>query len=108
MGENMRKETLPQTTSFKDLYISSYLKAKGFPLFNADIDDRGRTLFIFEETPEFKKSLMLFDDGTASVSPSAFIEAFKSLRSLAYSLSDKTKNNMEVKKYANSNHNHQT
>ncbi len=92
----MKRETPPQT-AFKDLYISSYLKAKGFPLHDADLDQQGRTVFRFEETPELKKALMDFYANTALVSPSAFIEAFKSLRSLAYSLSDK--NNME-KKYA--------
>lgn len=84
-----RTEYPPQTTCFKDLYISSYLKAKGYPLDNADLDPQGRTVFHFLETPELKKSLMQFYDGTALVSPSAFIESFKGLRSLAYSLSDK-------------------
>lgn len=88
----MKKETLPQTTCFKDLYISSYLKAKGFPLNNAELDQLGRAIFHFLETPELKKALMQFYDGTALVSPSIFIEAFKSLRSLAYSLSDSKKN----------------
>lgn len=93
----MSREVPPQSSSFKDLYISSYLKAKGFPLQNADLDSQGRTIFHFEETPELKKALMDYYANLALVSPSAFIEAFKSLRSLAYSLSDK--NNME-KKYA--------
>lgn len=96
----MRLTSPPQTASFKDLYISSYLKAKGFPLNNADLDQQGRTIFHFCETPELKKALMQFYDGTALVSPSAFIEAFKGLRSLAYSLSDKR--NMEAGKYGNS------
>ncbi|MEK6591142.1 MAG: hypothetical protein AABZ11_10745 [Nitrospinota bacterium] len=87
--------------SLKDLYISSYLKALSFPLHDATLDTHGRTLFHFIETPDLKKALMRFYDGTAIVSPSAFIESFKSLRSLAYSLSDKK--NMEVKKYGNSN-----
>ncbi len=90
-----------QTASFKDLYISSYLKAKGFPLHNADLDHQGRTIFHFLETPELSEALRKYYDGTALVSPSAYIEAFKSLRSLAYSLSDSKKNMMEVKNYGN-------
>lgn len=82
-------EPLPQTTSFKDLYISSYLKAKSFPLHNADLDYQGRTIFHFRETPELLQALKEYYAGTALVSPSAFIESFKALRSLAYSLSDK-------------------
>lgn len=97
----MKKETPPQITCFKDLYISSYLKAKGFPLSDAKTDEQGRTLFIFAETPELTKALRDYYANTALVSPSAYIEAFKALRSLAYSLSD-SKKNMEGKKYGNS------
>jgi len=85
----MKKETPPQAISFKDLYLSSYLKAKGFPLHNADLDHQGRTVFHFLETPELRKNLMQFYNGSALVNPSTFIEAFKTLRSLAYSLSEK-------------------
>lgn len=85
----MRQKSSPQIFCSKDLYISSYLKAKGFPLHNADLDTQGRTVFQFIETSELKKALMQFYDGTALVNPSVFIESFKSLRSLAYSLSDK-------------------
>lgn len=88
----MKQGTPQQITSFKDLYISSYLKAKGFPLHNADLDHKGRTIFHFLETPELSEALRKYYDGTALVSPSAYIEAFKSLRSLAYSLSDSKKN----------------
>lgn len=95
----MNQKTPPQTTNFKDLYISSYLKAKGFPLHNADLDPQGRTIFHFLETPELSEVLRKYYDGTALVSPSAYIEAFKALRSLAYSLSD-SKKNMEVRNYA--------
>ena len=85
----MKRETPLQITSLKDLYISSYLKAKGFPLHNADLDQQGRTVFHFKEIPELQQALRSYYDGTALVSPSAFIESFKALRSLAYSLSDK-------------------
>jgi len=90
--EAIPKETTPQITCFKDLYLSSYLKAKGFPLNDAQTDEQGRTLFIFAETPELTKALRDYYANTALVSPSTFIEAFKSLRSLAYSLSDAKKN----------------
>lgn len=100
MGGFMKKETTPQMTPlticFKDLYISAYLKAKGFPLFNADLDERGRTVFHFTEIPELQKALMQYYANTALVSPSVFIESFKSLRAQAYSLSDKK--NMEGKR----------
>ncbi len=99
----MKRIAPPQVASFKDLYISSYLKAKGFPLNNADLDQQGRTVFHFLETPDLKKALMQFYDGTALVSPSAFIEAFKSLRSLAYSLSD-SKKNMSGENYGKAYH----
>lgn len=94
----MKRENPPQVTCLKDLYISSYLKSIGFPLHNADLDQQGRTVFHFLETPELKKALMDYYANTALVSPSAFIEAFKSLRSLAYSLSD-TKKNMNRENY---------
>ena len=93
----MKKEYSPQITCFKDLYISSYLKAKGFPLHDATLDDRGRTTFHFEETSELTKALKEYYVGTALVSPSAFIESFKALRSLAYNLSGDLKNNMRGK-----------
>lgn len=95
----MKQKIQSRITSFKDLYISAYLKAKGFPLHNADLDLNGRTIFHFLETPEISQALKDYYAGTALVSPSAFIESFKALRSLAYSLSD-TKKNMEGKKYA--------
>ncbi|MBZ0221266.1 MAG: DUF5659 domain-containing protein [Candidatus Methylomirabilis sp.] len=95
----MTRQIQPQITSLKDLYISSYLKAKSFPLHDADLDHQGRTVFHFVETPELKRALMDYYANNAIVSPSAFIEAFKSLRSLAYSLSDKK--NMEKTKYGN-------
>lgn len=87
----MQKIPPPQTTCFKDLYISAFLRSIGFPLHDATLDDQGRTVFHFEETPELTKALRDYYANTALVSPSAFIEAFKSLRSLAYSLSDSKK-----------------
>ncbi len=91
----MKKECLPEIISLKDLYISSYLKAKSFPLHDATLDDRGRTIFHFHETPELKTALKEYYTGAALVNPSTFIESFKSLRSLAYSLSgDLNKTNM--------------
>lgn len=96
----MKKVSLPEITSLKDLYISSYLKAKGYPLHDATLDDRGRTIFHFLETPEFKAALKEYYTGAALVSPSTFIESFKALRSLAYSLSgDLKKTNMRENKY---------
>lgn len=93
----MKKESIPQITHIKDLYIAAYLKAKNFPLHDAVLDDKKRTLFIFEETSEMRKTIMQFYDGTALVNPASFIEAFKSLRSLAYSMSDNK--NMNRGKY---------
>lgn len=99
----MKEEPSPQTTCFKDLYISSYLKAKGFPLRDATLDDHGRTVFVFTETPELTKALMDYYANAALVSPSMFIESFKSLRSLAYSLTDAAKKNMKEEiKHGNS------
>jgi len=84
----MKRKPIPQTRPFKDLYLSSYLKAKNFPLHDATLDCRGRTVFHFDNTSELKKALMKYYDGTALVCPSTFIESFKGLRSLAYSLSE--------------------
>lgn len=88
----MNRDTHPQITYFKDLYISSYLKAKGLPLHDATLDECGRTIFHFIETPELTKTMKEYYTGAALVSPSAFIESFKALRSLAYSLSGDLKN----------------
>jgi len=93
----MKEKHQPQIISLKDLYISSYLKSKGFPLLDATLDHQRRTIFHFVETPEIKKALMKFYDGTGLVSPNAFIENFKALRSLAYSLSDNLKSIRETK-----------
>lgn len=94
----MKSESTSQITSLKDLYISSYLKAKGFPLHDATLDDRGRTIFHFQETAELTKALKEYYTGAALVSPSTFIECFKALRSLAYSLSGDLKKNMNMKR----------
>ena len=83
----MKQETPPLLVSLKDLYISSFLKAKGYPLHDAVLDHQRRTIFQFEDTPELSKELKKFYTDDALVSPSAFIEAFKALRSLAYQLS---------------------
>lgn len=96
----MKKEYHPEIFSSKDLYISSYLKAIGEPLHDATLDDRGRTIFHFEDTADLKTALKKYYTGAALVSPSAFIESFKGLRSLAYSLSgDLQKSNMRSKKF---------
>ena len=96
----MKNMSPSDITCLKDLYISSYLKAKGFPLEDATLDGRGRTIFHFQDTPELKTALKEYYTGKALVSPSAFIESFKALRSLAYSLSgDLNKTNMREKKY---------
>lgn len=92
----MKTDHQPQTVFFKDLYLSSYLKAKGFSLHDATLDERGRTIFHFQETPELTKALKEYYTGTALVSPSTFIESFKALRSLAYSLSGDLKKNMNI------------
>jgi len=94
----MKRESQPQTCSLKDLYISSYLKAKGFPLHDATLDERGRTIFHFQETAELTTALKEYYTGAALVSPSTFIESFKALRSLAYSLSGDLKTNMNMKR----------
>jgi hypothetical protein len=104
MEQKMKKECLPEIISLKDLYISSYLKAKGFPLHDATLDERGRTIFHFQETPELTKALKEYYAGTALVSPSTFIESFKGLRSLAYSLSGDLKKNMYGEKYGKADH----
>lgn len=95
----MTNQNQPEIFSSKDLYISSYFKAIGEPLHDATLDDRGRTIFHFHETPEFKEALKKYYTGAALVSPSAFIESFKSLRSLAYSLSGDLKTNMREKRH---------
>jgi len=92
----MKKSYPLQTIRLKDLYISSYLKAKSFPLHDASLDERGRTIFHFQETPELTKALKEYYTGTALVCPSTFIESFKALRSLAYSLSGDLKKNMNI------------
>ena len=98
----MKKESEPEIYSSKDLYISSYLKALAYPLHDATLDARGRTIFHFEDTLELKEALKKYYTGAALVSPSAFIESFKSLRSLAYSLSGDLKTNMRGKSYGGS------
>ena len=88
----MKREAPPQTLASKDLYLSAYLKAKNHPLHNATLDEKGRTLFHFTETASLSSALKDYYTGTALVSPLAYIEAFKALRSLAYSMSDKNMN----------------
>ena len=79
-----------KTIAFRDLYLSAFLKASGFPLHDSILDDRGRTVFHFLETPHLTESLREFYSGNALVNPSTFIESFKALRSLAYSLSERS------------------
>jgi len=76
--------------SFRDLYLSAFLKASGFPLHDSIVDARGRTVFHFLETPQLTESLRAFYSGNSLVNPTTFIEAFKALRSLAYSLSERS------------------
>jgi len=84
-----------ESTSLKDLYLSAFLSAKGHALHDATLDDRGRTVFHFLETPDLTTALKEYYTGKALVNPAAFIEAFKSLRSLTYQLSGNLqKNNM--------------
>lgn len=94
----MNQQNQPEIFFTKDLYISSYLKAIGLSLLDATLDERGRTIFHFKDTPELKVTLKKYYTGTALVSPSTFIESFKSLRSLAYSLSGDLKTNMKKTK----------
>ena len=78
-----------KTVAFRDLYISAFLKAQGFPLHNATLDERGRTIFHYQETPELVQAIRDFYGGAATVSASAFVEAYRSLRGLAYNLSER-------------------
>lgn len=78
-----------QIISLRDIYLSAFLKAKGFPLHDAILDHQGRTVFLFKETEEISLLLKEYYAGTALVSPSLFIEAFKTLRSLTYALKPK-------------------
>lgn len=71
----------------KDLYLSAYLQAKGLQFVNATLDEHGRTIFHFKNSAALNDALMAYYSGTALVNPTAFIESFKSLRSLTYSMS---------------------
>ncbi len=84
----MNEKPLNQVASFRDLYISAFLKAQGFPLHNATLDERGRTIFHFMETPELIHAIRNYYSGNASVNATAFVEAYRSLRGLAYNLSE--------------------
>lgn len=78
----------------KDLYLSSYLQAKGLQFANATLDESGRTIFHFKNSESLNEALIAYYSGTALVNPSAFIECFKSLRALTYSMSGDLKKNM--------------
>lgn len=69
-----------------DLYLASYLRAKGFQL--QDVEKVGRkATFVFandenEVTPEMKA----FFSGSANVEPLAFVDAIRNMKSIIYNL----------------------
>lgn len=89
------KASTPKIIFLKDIYLSSYLKAKNIPLHDTELDEQSRTIFCFIETPELIEAIQQFYKGKALINPTTFIEAFKNLRTLTYSLSG----NLNKKKY---------
>ena len=70
------------TTS--DLYISSYLYAKGMIFIGINRESKSYT-FIFDDLDECKKLVLLQFQGKAEVNARAFIEAIKTLKTLIFS-----------------------
>lgn len=75
----------------KDFYLSAYLIAEGFQLYDHE-RSHGFTLFYFIETDQLKALVKQFYSLNASVEPIKYSQALRALKGVIHSLSASTSN----------------
>lgn len=74
------------TYSTTDMYLASYLKAKGRELLDVE-KDKGRMTFIFnDDDAQMKQIVVDYYDGKGQVEPRFLIDAIKNMKSLTHNL----------------------
>src|SRR5688572_12203191 len=71
---------LRQTYQTTDLMLTSFLRCKGFPIENIK-QNNGRTLFIFQESPELRRAILDYAND-ASVSVRSFCSTMRDLKAI--------------------------
>ena len=75
-----------------DLYLASALKIKGFKLIDLVKNERGRGLFVFEDSPERPQCVKAYFSGELTGSLKAFSNAWADLKSLVNEIEMERKN----------------
>ena len=77
---NSTSSTLNQTYQTTDLTLTSFLRCKGFPIVNIK-QNSGRTLFIFQESPELRDAILDFAND-AAVAVRSFCSTMRDLKAI--------------------------
>ncbi len=86
MSRSQDAHSDPPTNSYEttDLYLSTFLKARGLVLLDRKLDGR-RVTFVFEDQPH-RKSLVLEFYGNGQVRVNDFVHALQDLKAAVYNL----------------------
>ena len=63
-----------------DLYLASYLAAKGHVL--KDIEKKDKTIFVFTEKTDLKTDILEYFNGNGSVEPLNFVHKIRDMKTL--------------------------
>ena len=79
--------TRPAEFSTRDIFLATILKQSGIPLLKV-IDNNGRGIFIFKSSEQIERLINGYFNNELRVDPKSFVENWKSLKSLAYSITN--------------------
>jgi uncharacterized protein DUF5659 len=74
------KPTMDQTYQTTDLTLSSFLRCRGFAIENIK-QNNGRTLFLFQESPELRSAILDYAND-AAVSVRSFCSTMRDLKAI--------------------------
>jgi uncharacterized protein DUF5659 len=74
------KPTMDQTYQTTDLTLSSFLRCRGFAIQNIK-QNNGRTLFLFQESPELRSAILDYAND-AAVSVRSFCSTMRDLKAI--------------------------
>lgn len=82
MRQNFRQYT--DEFSTRDIYLATVIKQAGVPILRIE-DSNGRGIFVFQASKEIERLTSDYFNGSLRVDPQALFNAWKALKSAAYS-----------------------
>lgn len=80
---NPTRKTSP-TFETRDIYLATALKQSGARILRVE-NHTGKGIFIFQSSPDIEELITQFFNGEMKVDPQGLFEAWKSLKSMAFS-----------------------